>query len=78
MSALGTCNHAVGTDNDVTVKVYVNLKRRKDHEIQLIDISALVEGVRIFGGGNLNVVWIFLNRLDGSHIEILRIYQSSD
>ena len=43
MSALGTCDHAIGTDNDVTVKVYVNLKRRKDHEIQLIDISALVE-----------------------------------
>ena len=73
MSALGTCDHAVGTDNDVTVKVYVNLKRCKDHEIQLIDISALVERVRILGRRDLEVVRICLDGLDGTLIEILGI-----
>ena len=73
MSALGTCDHAVGTDNDVTVKVYVNLKRRKDHEIQLIDISALVEWVCVLGCRDLDVVWILLDGLDCAHIKILCI-----
>ena len=73
MSALGACDHAVGADYNVTVKVHVNFQRCQDDEIEFVDISALVERVCVLGRGNFKMVWVRLDGLDRALVEILGI-----
>ena len=78
MSALGSGDDSVRAYHHVAVKVYINFQSSQDYEIQLVHICALIEGVRILGSGNLKVIGVFLNGLDGSGIEILGIHQRLD
>ena len=78
MSALGSGDHAVGTYDYITVEVYINLKGCQDHEVKLVDVSTLVERICILGCGDLDVVRIGLDGLNGTHIEILGIYDLVD
>ena len=78
MTALGPCDHAVGAHHHVAVKVHVHLQGSQDHEIQLVDEGSLIERVGILRGGDLNVVRVPLNGLDGSQIEILGIHDLFD
>ena len=78
MSALGTCDHAVGTNNNVAVKVHVNFQGCQDDEVKLVDIRAFVERVCVLGRGDLEVVRVRLDGLDGALIEILGVNELVD
>ena len=72
MTTLGTGDHTVGVYNDIAVKVYVHLKGCKNYEIQLVDNSTFVKGVRILSCTDAEVMEI-LYRLYGCKVEILGI-----
>ena len=54
MAALGTGDHAVRAYHNVDVEVGIHFQCAQDDVVQLIDISALVEGIGILGSGDFN------------------------
>ena len=78
MSALGAGDDTVGAHDHVAVEVHVHLKGSEDDEIKLVDIGALVEGVRVLARGDVEVVRVAVNGADGVLVEVLGIHQLVD
>ena len=75
MAALCAAHHAVRAHHDIAVKVHIDLEGRENHEVKLVDISALIEGVRVFSRRDVVVVRIGRRALNRVLVKVLGVHK---